>query len=532
MEKLNFITNNVNGLSTSRIKRLKVFLHLQSKIKKNGFIFLQETHSKPESTREFREDFGKNNDLFFSHGASNSCGVAIGICGNFDYNVKKEISDPNGRYLLMKITIGTSDFALINIYNENNEAAQVRLLQHVDTQLEQLGIDPETNIVLGGDLNFYFDKNLEAVGGNPQTKLQSLAAFLKLKEKYDLCDIWRIKHKKEKKYTFRQRHYSGYLQRRLDFIFISNQLQTMVNKSEILVAISTDHSPVLMNLTIENINFQKGAGYWKYNSSLNDDLIYTNQLIKLIDDFLQSCLITNKQAKWELLKYEIRKFTIQYTKKISKEKRKHKQGLEEKLEHLKNTNVNEENPQYKKLHEDREKIYDEIATGIKIRSKCNWYELGEKSNKYFLNLEKKNAKTSIISKLFIENAIIANQKDIMLNIENFYKNQFQNKNENTQSDCDFFLRDLDLPSLSEADKIFLDKDVTEEELFLSLSEMKNDKSPGNDGLTCEFYKHFWDKVKVPLFESICHAKINGELSTSQRQAIIRLIEKKIKIKHY
>ena len=167
MEKLNFITNNVNGLSTSRIKRLKVFLHLQSKIKKNGFIFLQETHSKPESTREFREDFGKNNDLFFSHGASNSCGVAIGICGNFDYNVKKEISDPNGRYLLMKITIGTSDFALINIYNENNEAAQVRLLQHVDTQLEQLGIDPETNKVLREDLILYFDNNLEAVGGNP-----------------------------------------------------------------------------------------------------------------------------------------------------------------------------------------------------------------------------------------------------------------------------------------------------------------------------------------------------------------------------
>ena len=34
MEKLNFVTNNVNGLSTSRIKRLKIFLHLQSKIKK------------------------------------------------------------------------------------------------------------------------------------------------------------------------------------------------------------------------------------------------------------------------------------------------------------------------------------------------------------------------------------------------------------------------------------------------------------------------------------------------------------------
>ena len=63
----------------------------------------------------------------------------------------------------------------------------------------------------------------------------------------------------------------------------------------------------------------------------------------------------------------------------------------------------------------------------------------------------------------------------------------------------FFLRDLDIPTLSEADRILLDREVTIEGLFLSLSKMKNDKSPGNDGLTCEFYKNFWDKVKVPLF---------------------------------
>ena len=166
----------------------------------------------------------------------------------------------------------------------------------------------------------------------------------------------------------------------------------MVNKSDILVAISTDHSPVLMNLTIENIQIQKGAGYWKYNSSLNDDLIYTNQLIQLIDDFLLNCPITNKQAQWELLKYEIRKFTIQYTKKKSREKRKHKLDLESKLDSLKSLNISEESSKYKKVHEDLEKVYDEIATGIRIRSKCNWYELGEKSNKYFLNLEKKTRK--------------------------------------------------------------------------------------------------------------------------------------------
>ena len=37
-----------------------------------------------------------------------------------------------------------------------------------------------------------------------------------------------------------------------------------------------------------------------------------------------------------------------------------------------------------------ELIYERIAEGDKIRSKCHWYEEGEKSTKFFLNLEKKD----------------------------------------------------------------------------------------------------------------------------------------------
>ena len=59
--------------------------------------------------------------------------------------------------------------------------------------------------------------------------------------------------------------------------------------------------------------------------------------------------------------------------------------------------------------------------------------------------------------------------------------------------------------------------------------MQNDKSPGNDGLTKEFYKTFWDELKEIFVNSIRKAKETRLLSTSQRQAIW-LIEKKIEIK--
>ena len=56
--------------------------------------------------------------------------------------------------------------------------------------------------------------------------------------------------------------------------------------------------------------------------------------------------------------------------------------------------------------------------------------------------------------------------------------------------------------------------------------MEINKSHGNEGLTKEFYEAFWDHVKVLLLLSFKMAFLKKELSTSQKQTVIKLIEKK------
>ena len=60
--------------------------------------------------------------------------------------------------------------------------------------------------------------------------------------------------------------------------------------------------------------------------------------------------------------------------------------------------------------------------------------------------------------------------------------------------------------------------------------MPKNKSPGNDGITKEFYEAFWDDLKTSLLLSVNKAFKIGELSISQKQAVIKLVEKKDKDK--
>ena len=93
-----------------------------------------------------------------------------------------------------------------------------------------------------------------------------------------------------------------------------------------------------------------------------------------------------------------------------------------------------------------------------------------------------------------------------------------------------FLNLVSIPQLTEVQSKECEFILSEKNLLLVLNSMLNNKSPGNDGLTKEFYEVFWEDLKTPLISRFISAFVKDKLSNSQKQAVIKLIEKKDKNK--
>ena len=156
----------------------------------------------------------------------------------------------------------------------------VKILMSFKPRQNFFDINQNKRIIFAGDFNIFFSSKLEAGGSKPIPKKKSIINVVNINESFDICDIWRIRNPKRQNFTFRQNQSTGFIERRLDYIFVSNCLQEFVNYN-VLPAISTDHSPVLTSFSNDNSD-NNARGLWKYNSSLVYDEFYGGNVKKII----------------------------------------------------------------------------------------------------------------------------------------------------------------------------------------------------------------------------------------------------------
>ena len=104
---------------------------------------------------------------------------------------------------------------------------------------------------------------------------------------------------------------------------------------------------------------------------------------------------------------------------------------------------------------------------------------------------------------------------------NLYKSNSPNSNTFSKN-C---LGNISVPKLNTLEKDLCEENLTIAEIARALKELQNDKSPGNDGLTTNFYKMFWPDIRSLLYNSFDYTFKTGSLSDDQKRGIINIISK-------
>ena len=507
-ETLTIVSYNVRGIRDVK-KRQGIFNYVRN----HDVVFLQETHChfKQEEYRWSKEWGGLS---LWSRGSSNSKGVTILFNKNKHFNIIESICDPNGRYISCKVKLDENVYNLVNVYAPNQEYERVTFFNGLNQILYE-----EDDTVLGGDFNCVLDNDVDRYNCRDNIDVGQIDLRYMMNI-FDLEDVWRRRNPFSKSYSWEGRGKKS----RIDFFLTSVSLDSMVENIEYVPAPFSDHKLVALRLRSSNISHEKGL--WKMNVSVVKTKLFQKAFKIMWNDWKQQKPNFNdKNMWWDIGKKRIKEVAISVSKIIASESNREMHTLENRLKFLNDRDI--QSSELNSVKDELRKLHEKRGEGSKIRSRIKWWEEGERSTRYFHNLEKRQGKDKLWSEMVGENGqMVYGTKDIQNKQVEFYKNLYTSeKAEDISLEYDYFLNDLDR-KLSLESKVSLDSEITMKELTKALSLMKNNKSPGPDGIAVEFYKIYWNDVKSDYFEIVLNSQIKESLPYTQYLAVITLLYKK------
>ena len=120
-----------------------------------------------------------------------------------------------------------------------------------------------------------------------------------------------------------------------------------------------------------------------------------------------------------------------------------------------------------------------------------------------------------------QGGLITDSSEILKEQARFYAKLYRN---NPQ--VQFTLENHTTVKLTEAQCSNLDKPITLDEIRKAVLSLKKEKTPGLDGLSAEFFQHFWGGLESMYYELLTHAIEVSCLPRSTRRGVITLIPKK------
>lgn len=480
-------------------------------------IGLQETHC-PNDSAEYlwNQDFPSMN-VFWSHGTSHSCGVAICIARRLNPSNILLRRDDSGRFLSISFHVESTHHTFTCMYAPTNTPDRMTFFRkHLSP------VASTNNHVIVGDFNTALT-TLDRL--HPTARPDPSAAYLtSLLRRNNLTDLFRTRHPQTPGYTWKRP--DGTQMTRLDFILGTEDVTPKVTSVTIWPIAWSDHSLVIAQTTDGP---QRGHGYWKLNVSLLKDEEYCKRVTHFWESWqCQKFRFPSIIDWWDVAKAHIRDISREYGAKLANEKNQRRRELEraiEKCQRLVASNQSQFNSLLRQHEKSIRDMDNEIRIGAKIRSRVQWAEEGEKSTRFFFGLEKHKGQTSTISELLDNQGQVKHTtRDMLETTAKFYEDLFT-PNSLDQTATNQLLRSLD-KRLSAEERTMLDSKLNSDECLQAAKSLSTNKAPGIDGLPIEFYRRFWPMLETDLLQVYQDVLATSKLSYTQRSGVVRLIYKK------
>jgi len=527
-EYLSINSYNIRGLKEySKLKR--VLNKCAGMIKQNNNVLfnLQETHLSLEDKNRLEVMWRGKYSL--SPGANKSRGCLILYDSSWD--LLDQSIDKGGRYNVITIKKQWGTYTIINLYAPNDhsleffEAICNLAIEHKDKY--------DSDLIITGDFNLVSDSKLDSVNRIQTNNEKIVSDFVKDSfTAIGLKDGYRILHKLGG-YTWSR----GECMSRLDMIYVSNSITGNIKNYKLDWAFDrSDHAMVQCNININNSQ-SKGPGLPKVDPGLLDNLEIANDIKSKLKSLISEIPNEwNPHNTWEYIKTMIRSLAWEEAGKFRKSQSCEEQALISQINRLnanKSLLVTSNNSGrdvscdnidncIKVLKSDLHKIWEEKSKALAFKAKVKWFDEGEKSNRYFLNIIKKRGLETTISRIQSDERTAVGQKEVQELIKDFYSNLYSVRQDLATNYDSFYPTDLN--KLDHEDNKMLCEDITLGELEATLKSCK-DSAPGPDGIPYKYYMKLWEVIGPYLLDAWKFSKITGELPLSQRRSTITLLPK-------
>ena len=463
--------------------------------------------------------------LYLNNGTTSSRGVATFIRdkeGLIATGIMKK--DACGRYLNTMIKFEGEDWSVINAYAPNDSGQRSDFFIERNNELQNSFTRRRVYL---GDFNNVLDKHLdrtlnETKGANKSDRSREI--LRESMKTNGMVDAYRKLFSCGINYTFTG---SGGYRARLDRIYIDNVTSLQVTSVTTQAVPYSDHDLVMVTIGEYERQEKWGNGRWVLNKKLLFD--------KQTQDDIREMWLQWRERKmcfksildwWDQGKKLIADVYQINGKRIKRETERERNTLERELNSfLERRNIDKEGSD--RIREIKNRLWElqkEKIEASKIRSKEKWLDEREKCSQYFYDQERKKGMLKSMTSLKVGEKIVKNKDEICEGAMRFYQQLYSKDDLDEDKMQTLIDRQID-KRLTDDQRDSIEGIVRKGELLESLKSMENDKSPGLDGLTREFYVMNWELIGSDYADVTANTYLQDRLPDSWSEGLITLIYK-------